>query len=117
MFARLIIGRLLAVLLIAGLTVAPLVTPAAARTILAEMSDMPSMSDDMPCCPDEHKSKDCQDCPLVAMCVFKTTQADPCVGDAILLRLPSIAAHAVLDDAPSHGLNSPPPDHPPRSLI
>ncbi len=117
MNARLIIGRLLALLLIVGLAVAPLITPAAARTsALVEMTDMASMSGDMPCCPDEQKSKDCQDCPLVAMCILKTTQADPSVGNAIPLRLPTITTHATLDDVPSYGLNRPPPDHPPRNL-
>jgi len=114
---RRLIGRLLAALVIAGLAAAPLLTPAAAKWwAVAEMTGMSSISEDMPCCPDEQKSKDCQDCPLVAMCVWKTTQADPSMAAAIPMRLPTRTALRALDETLSDGLDRPPPDHPPRNL-
>jgi hypothetical protein len=126
MVLRRFIARLLAILAIAGLAVAPLATPAAAKASgHAEMTDMAamstesmsteSMSTDMPCCPDEKSG--CPDCPLAAICVLKITPAAPALADAILTRLPTKTGHTVSDDALSHGLDRPPPDHPPRILV
>jgi hypothetical protein len=113
---RRLLNLVLAVLVTAGLAVAPLVTPAAAtHPRAAGMMDM-SMSADMPCCPDEPKSKDCQDCPLVAMCILKTAQAGPSLTAALPLRHAIRTAHSVLDDVLADGLDRPPPDHPPRNL-
>jgi len=99
-----------------GLAVAPLGAPAiAALPHAGGMADM-SMSADMPCCPDEQKSKDCQDCPLIAMCVLKTAQAGPSLALALPARYAIRTAHSVLDDAPADGLDRPPPDQPPRIL-
>jgi hypothetical protein len=107
----------LAVFVTVGLAVAPLGVPAIAAPLQSgDMADM-AMSEDMPCCPDEQKSKDCQDCPLVAMCILKTTQAGPSLTAALLLRPAIRTVHSVLDDAPADGLNRPPPDHPPRTLV
>jgi hypothetical protein len=107
----------LAVLVTAGLASAPLVAPAAAeRPSTVEMADMSAMSADMPCCPDKQKSKDCQDCPLVAMCVLKRVQASSSAAQAMPLRHPVRTVHSVLNDAPADGLSRPPPDHPPRNL-
>lgn len=91
-------------------------TPAAAApTHEGGMTDM-SMSADMPCCPDEQKSKDCQDCPLVAMCILKTAQAGPAASAALPLRDAIWTRHLVADDVLGAGLDRPPPDHPPRTL-
>jgi hypothetical protein len=106
----------LAVFVTAGLALAPLVAPAAAKGPSMEMTDMSAISADMPCCPDGQKSKDCQDCPLVAMCVLKTSQAGPSMTFAMPVRHAIRAAHSVLDDAPADGLDHPPPDQPPRIL-
>ena len=107
----------LAVFVTVGLAVAPLAIPAAvAQPDMDGMMDM-SMSTDMPCCPDGQKSKDCQDCPLVAMCVLKTVQAGPSATAAMPLRHPVRTVHSVLTDAPVVGLDRPPPDQPPRSLV
>src|SRR3981081_2480472 len=60
---RRLIGHLLAILVIVGLVIAPLVTPAAAKRLpVAEMTGMAAMSGDMPCCPDEQNKKSCPDC-------------------------------------------------------
>jgi hypothetical protein len=117
MILRRLIASLLAVLVIAGLAVAPLVSPAAAKLSAgAELTDMASMSGDMACCPDQ-KSTACPDCPLAAMCVFTFVPAGPSSAAALPMRLPTKAAHSVFDDAPAYGLDRPPPDHPPRILV
>lgn len=160
-----------AMLIIAGLAFAPLVTPASAKTLgmigggtiggmhamshthadpdmqsmadmhamsLHAMSDMDSMqamdaSDvdhdmasmpgmepmaaDMPCCPNDKKSDTCPDCPLMALCTLKTAQAHPSLDAILPLRLPVRTIQSAYDDALLAGLDHPPPDHPPRSLI
>jgi hypothetical protein len=118
MILRRLIASLRAVLVIAGLAVAPLATPAAAAMTSshAEMMDAASMSGSMPCCPDENNAG-CPDCPLAALCVSKITPAAPVLADAIPMRLSTRTAHTVSDDAPSYGLDRPPPDHPPRILV
>jgi hypothetical protein len=118
MNVRRLIGRLLAILIIAGLVAVPLASPAAAMGLSGSgMSDMMSMSGDMPCCPDTQKSNTCQDCPMVAMCVSAFLQAAPAMAAAILIRQPTRALLVALDDTISDGLDRPPPDHPPRSLV
>ena len=103
-----------AVSVIVGLVVAPL-----AASAKAEQPRAPgmTMSADMPCCPDEQKSKDCQDCPLVALCVLKNAQAGPSSTEALPLRHAVRSAHSVYSDVLADGLDRPPPDHPPRNLI
>jgi hypothetical protein len=107
----------LAALVTIGLTMAPLAAPPsiAAHSQPAGMNDM-SMSDDMPCCPDDHRSKDCGDCPLVAICILKSVQAGPALAAALPLRHAIWTLHSLRDDVLADGLARPPPDHPPRSL-
>src|SRR6266702_268130 len=117
MLLRRLIARLLAIAVIAGLSLAPLATPAAARALaVSGMTGMSSMSADMPCCPDEQKSGDCGDCPLIAMCVLKTVQAGPSLAAAMPVRHAIRTAHSVRNDTLADGLVRPPPDHPPRIL-
>src|SRR5258705_4292833 len=116
MVLRRFITRLLAMLVIAGLAVAPLVTPAAAMASAhAEMTDMAAASADMPCCPEQKSG--CPDCPLAAICALKITPAAPAVAGAILMPVPTKTGHTASDDVPSYGLDRPPPDHPPRILV
>ena len=112
MVLRRLIARFLAISVIANLVLAPLVTPSAVKA--AEAIAMASISADMTCCPDEQNSKDCQDCPLLAICALKTAQPDRSPTDALPLRHAIRTAHSVLDDVPADGLKRPPPDHPPR---
>jgi hypothetical protein len=115
---RRLIGRLLAVLVIVGLVAAPLVTPAAAKRLpVAEMGDMSAMSADMPCCPNQQKNNDCQDCPLVAMCMLTIAQAEPSSASSILVPLSTRSSFVALDDLMADGLMGAPPDHPPRTSI
>jgi hypothetical protein len=113
---RRLLNLALAIFVTVGLAVAPLVTPAAAAHPRAAGMMDTSMSADMPCCPDEQKSKDCRDCPLLAMCVLKTTQAGPSTTEALPLRHAIRTTHAVRDDVTADGLDRPPPDQPPRNL-
>jgi hypothetical protein len=114
---RHLIGRVLAIFAIAGLVAAPLVSPVAAmgRSNVA-MSDMASMVDEMPCCPDTQKKNDCRDCPLLAICTLKNLATHP-VADAVVERPAKHYQPAVPDDLMSEGLDRPPPDHPPRTLV
>ena len=123
MIFRLFITRLLAIAIVAGLAVAPVAAPAAMQASMAAgMTDMSSMADassmaaDMPCCPDEQKSKTCTDCPLIAMCVLTTAQAAPPETSALPVRHAVRATHALRDDVFADGLNRAPPDQPPRNL-
>lgn len=113
---RRLIGRLLSVFVIAGLVAAPLVRPVTAAQVSAvTMSDTASMADDMPCCPDTQKNKDCKDCPLFAICAVKILAANPAAG-AIAVHSDRYLQLVVHDDLMSDGVDRPPPDHPPRIL-
>jgi hypothetical protein len=74
------LGRILAVLAIVGLALAPVVQPAMATQVSKDMPAAMSSSaadvviadaaDDMPCCPSKPALPDCgKDCPLMALCV------------------------------------------------
>src|SRR5262245_13453111 len=105
----------LALAVTVALAIAPLAAPASAQGKTGGMPEM-SMSADMPCCPDQ-SSMDCQDCPLMAICVVQTVQAGAPPVAALPVRYAIRMAHRVHDDAPAAGLVRPPPDHPPRTLI
>ncbi|WFU28773.1 hypothetical protein QA649_21895 [Bradyrhizobium sp. CB1717] len=114
---------LFASLISIGLAVAPLAAPAAASGMASgpassdtNMMQMADMAADMPCCPQEQKQSDCQDCPLLAMCVLKVLQAGPAVVTATRYARP-LALLRPLDDALVDGLTRPPPDQPPRSIV
>ncbi len=114
---RRIIGRMLAVFVIAGLAFAPLASPAAAKRVAAAgMTDMSATSADMPCCPDEQKSDGCKDCPLLAMCMLTIAQAEPATvnGIGIFFGIRRLAFAFV--DVAADQLVGDPPDHPPRTL-
>jgi hypothetical protein len=111
MVLRRYIARLIALLVVAGLVLAPIANPAVAKSpSVAGMTDQA-----MPCCPDEDSSG-CQDCPLAAICALKVTSIAPSFADAILIRPSSKTAHVAFSDVRSPGLNLPPLDHPPRNL-
>jgi hypothetical protein len=115
---RRLIGHLLAVLVIVGLIVAPLVAPAAARPLpVGEMSDMSAMSGDMPCCPNGHQNKSCPDCPLVAMCMLIVAQVEPSPTNVVQITFQTRRFSYALVDLIGDGLVGSPPDHPPRTLI
>jgi hypothetical protein len=115
---RRIIGRMLAVFVIVGLAFAPLVTPAAAKRVAAvDMTDVSAMYGDMPCCPDEHQTDGCKDCPLIAMCMLTVAQAEPGSSGADPISFQARRLSFALYDLAADGLVGVPPDHPPRISI
>jgi hypothetical protein len=113
---RRLLGRLLAIFVIAGLVTVPLVTPAAAKRLpIAAMTDMAMMSGDMPCCPDGQTNNKCQDCPLVAMCMLTVAQAEPSSTYGVPVSFQIRSLFFALDDLRADGLIRAPPDHPPRA--
>ncbi|MBO4226704.1 hypothetical protein [Bradyrhizobium neotropicale] len=123
---RQLLKLLVALLVTASLTLAPLATPAAAEHLLssagvqmAPMADDHDMADmdmaDMPCCPDKQKSPACQDCPLVAICMMQVMLAGPSTSMVDVIRRPGEQLRP-LNDIIADGLARPPPDHPPRTL-
>lgn len=112
--------RLLAVLVIVGLVIAPLTARAntgatASMAMTSTSDDTAAMSEDMPCCPDKSAPVDCDQCPLMALCVSTTLQAPLPAGVAefrpVILRMlrPS-------SDPEVKSLGYSPPPRPPRSL-
>jgi len=120
MRARRLLNLLIALSVAAGLVSMPVALPAHAHSGPPPMTSsdgMSAMAEDMPCCPHEQKSKDCQDCPLLGFCLIKSTQLGPMAGAVLLDRTSLRAVLPVIDDAIADGLERPPPDHPPRILI
>jgi hypothetical protein len=126
------IRRLFAILLIAGLAMAPLPRMAMAQGAgvmqdvatqdVATSDDgsaamLAEMADEMPCCPAKAPMPDdCDRCAVMAGCMAKCV-AGP--GAAVVQRRPAIASLLGLPQNESwpEGLGQPPPDHPPRILV
>jgi hypothetical protein len=112
---------LLAVLVTAGLTVAPLVIPTAMghSTGAMQMADAQGMLDDMRCCPDQQdqKAKDCGSCPFIALCMLTITMPTPHSAGVLVGRDFSRSAFSLPDDLLIDGLGEHPPDHPPRTIV
>lgn len=108
---------LFALLISIGLAIAPLATPAAIghRTFDAGMQ-MADMAGDMPCCPEKQQQSDCQDCPLLAICMAKVLQSGPS-EDTLPIRDPQRRVLRPSDRPEITGLTRPPPDQPPRTII
>ncbi|WP_346015526.1 hypothetical protein [Bradyrhizobium sp. 153] len=81
-----------------------------------QMTDAQDMPDDMACCPDKQNNKQCQDCPLVAICMLKVLQTGPSAA-TVSIGQPVRELLRPLDDLIADGLARPPPDHPPRSIV
>jgi hypothetical protein len=120
-----ILSRLLAVFLIAGLFAAPLsASLAAAADSMAAMSmtgDMSmagamDMTGDMPCCPDKQLPADCDKCALMAICMNQTLQALPSYVFAEIFPL-RIRTLVPPSDPKMESLGYSPPPRPPRSLV
>jgi hypothetical protein len=127
------IRRLLAVLTIAGLALAPVSRPVMALTSSdasqqaragemspSEMSSsavMDEMAGDMPCCPSKAPVPvDCDKCIYMAACASK------CFGGTIVnvfhpLLLASDEVLPLSNESLPDGLGHPPPEHPPRTLV
>jgi hypothetical protein len=119
------IRRLLAILMIAGLVVAPLSRPVmAGTTSAAPMADETSMSatagemaNDMPCCPSKAPAPiDCDKCVFMAACATKCFAG---MSAAIVHPVSATSARiaSLRNDSWPDSLGHPPPDHPPRTSI
>ena len=122
------IRRLLAILMIVGLALAPVSRPVMAATpsdvpmqaMADEMSPSGTtdeMANDMPCCPSKAPAPvDCDKCAFMAACMTKcfagmtATVVHPFLSasDSIVLER---------NDCRPDGLGHPPPEHPPRTLV
>jgi hypothetical protein len=120
---------LFASLISIGLAIAPLTFPAVAGHGTAaagmQMADMDTadmdmvdmdMSGGMPCCPEKQKPGDCQDCPLMAICMLKIVIGGPVFGSRPLRETRSRVL-LPRDEPVVAGLARPPPDQPPRPVI
>jgi hypothetical protein len=123
------IRRLLAILVIAGLALAPVSRPAMAemssssdasmQATTDEMSPsatMEQMASDMPCCPSKAPAPvGCDKCVYMAACASKCfTGMSSTVFHPFLLVSESLALRR--NDSRPDGLGHPPPEHPPRIL-
>ena len=113
--------RLLAIFVIVGLVVAPLTaranTSAMAPMAMTAMSDgAVAMSDDMPCCPEKSAPVDCDQCPLMALCVSTTLQA-PLPAGIAEIRPVTLRMLLPGSDPEVDSLGYSPPPKPPRSLV
>lgn len=141
MHVRRFVNLWILLLVAAGLLLAP-VAPAFARMLpdasagtmpaMAGHQAMPGMSDhvmsedvtmpdqamaDMPCCPDTTKSKGCDDCPFLALCMLSVSLPVPAGAASLIARDPLQNRFAAHDDRLLDGLGAKPPDHPPRSNV
>jgi hypothetical protein len=79
--------------------------------------DAMQMADEMPCCPDQAKAKDCGGCPFVALCMLSISLPAPSSAGALVERYPLRTTFATIDDLLIDGLAAKPPDHPPRTVV
>jgi len=123
---RRLFNLLIALTVAAGLLSALLGAPALAKAYHAiggEMHAMDgdmhaAMADDMPCCPDEGRpTKDCDSCPLMALCAMTIPLPAPSGFFALTPEATAQAAFAFPDDLLIDGLGARPPDHPPRTTV
>jgi hypothetical protein len=119
------ISRLVAVVLIAGLVLAPLTHPVMAglsfRVSTQAITDEKSpsaatdeMASDMPCCPSK-APVDCDQCALMATCMSNFTGMAATVVHPFLFVSGSVALRR--NDSTPDGFGRPPPEHPPRTLV
>jgi hypothetical protein len=125
------IRRLFAVLMVAGLALAPVSRPVTAEAsahdasmqVMAdemspsEMSATDEMAEDMPCCPSKAPATtDCDKCVFMTACMSKIfTGMSTTVVHPLPVALDRIALQR--NDARPDGLGHPPPEHPPRTLV
>lgn len=141
MSPRRLFNLLITLTVAAGLLSAPLAAPSIARSLHgATAGDMHQMDgdthamsmhalsgdlrsdgamvDSMPCCPDEGKAaKDCDSCPLLALCAMSIAVPAPATFTALAAGEAGKTAFAFPDDLLIDGLSARPPDHPPRSIV
>jgi hypothetical protein len=115
------LSRLLAIFLIAALALAPLSAPANAGNGMGMAAPMAAaetaeMAADMPCCPDKSVPMDCDQCPLMALCMV-TNFHEPSPAGMIEIRPVTVQLLAPRNDPQGDSLSQHPPPRPPRSLV
>jgi hypothetical protein len=122
------IRRLLAILMIAGIALAPLSQPvladSSADVSMQAMADNMSpsamtdeMASDMPCCPSKAPTPvGCDKCVFMAAC---TSLGFVGMSSAVvhLFLTASSDVASLQNDSWPEGLGHPPPEHPPRTLV
>jgi hypothetical protein len=122
------ISRLLAILMIAGLALAPLSQPVmaemssdASMQVMADEMSPSAMTDemasDMPCCPSKAPTPvGCDKCVFMAAC---TSLGFVGMSSAVvhLFLTASDDVASLQNDSWPEGLGHPPPEHPPRTLV
>lgn len=84
---------------------------------MSEQATSEQVMADMPCCPDQTKSKGCDDCPFLALCMLSVSLPAPAGAMSLIAREPLQSRFAARDDRLLDGLGAKPPDHPPRSHV
>ena len=123
-----IIRRLLAILMIAGIALAPLSQPvmadSSADVSMQAMADNMSASEmtdemagDMPCCPSKAPTPvGCDKCVFMAACTsLGFVGMSSAVAHLFLIASDDVAS--LQNDSWPEGLGHPPPEHPPRTLV
>ena len=122
------IRRLLAILVIAGIALAPLSQPvmadssadASMQVMADEMSPWAmadEMASDMPCCPSKAPTPvGCDRCVFMAACTSLGFVGMPSAVVHLFLTASDDVASLQNDSWPE-GLGHPPPEHPPRTLV
>jgi hypothetical protein len=116
-----LIPRLLSILAIVSLLTSPMMTPSGAVAMddapAADMPDMGTMADGMPCCPHQSPAlPDCaKSCPLAILCIAKCFPNAPDVAAFILMRFAVADVKTLADDLWRNLLPDPPPRKPPRA--
>jgi hypothetical protein len=82
-----------------------------AMTMAATGDDGMQMADEMPCCPEQTKAKDCDSCPFIALCMLSVSMPMPSSAGVLIERYPLRTAFATIDDLLIDGLGAKPPDH------
>jgi hypothetical protein len=116
------ISRLLCLVAVLGLVVAPLARPAAAQPgampstsmdVAATDSEM-AMPEGMPCCPEKAPVPDCaKSCPLMALCLSVTVSTLPS-GTILPMQIRQSQSIPFLQGVELLGLGCGPPTRPPK---
>ena len=122
------IRRLLAILVIAGIALAPLSQPVmadssadASMQVMADEMSPSAMADemasDMPCCPSKAPTPvGCDKCVFMAACTsLGFVGMSSAVAHLFLSASDDVAS--LQNDSWPEGLGHPPPEHPPRTLV
>ena len=107
-FARALLGALIGVAVLGAVVTGMAGTDIIGKAALAAA--------DMPCCPDKSIPMDCDQCPLMALCMVTNFHVPLSVG-MIEIRPVTVRLLAPASDPQADSLGQHPPPRPPRSLV